>query len=72
MFERNADSPREKRVLMTPEEVATELQVGLVKVRKMFRTEELQGFKLGGKLWRMFRTDFEAYLRKRKPSTESD
>ncbi len=67
MFERNADSPREKRQLMTPEEVATELQVGLNKVREMFRKQELRGFKLGKKLWRVFRSDFEAYMRSRKP-----
>lgn len=67
MFERNADSPREKRQLMTPVEVATELQVGLDKVREMLRTEELKGFKLGNKLWRVFRSDFDAYMRSRKP-----
>lgn len=67
MFERNADSPREKRQLMTPVEVAAELQVGLNKVREMFRTQELPGFKLGKKLWRVHRTTFEAYMRNRKP-----
>jgi len=69
MIDNDTYFPREKREVMTPHEVANELQIGLVKVRQMFRTKELRGFKIGKHLWRMFRTDFQKYLEERKPSS---
>ena len=47
--------------IMTTEEAADYLQLGIDTVRRMARTGELRAAKIGH-LWRFFRTDLDAWL----------
>jgi excisionase family DNA binding protein len=47
---------------LTPEEVATKLQVHIDTIRRWLRTGELPGMKIGKRQWRIRKTDIERYL----------
>lgn len=59
LVEWDSSSPR----LLTVEQVAEELLVGLPTIRRLLRTGELRGIQVGGRgKWRIARTDLENYI----------
>lgn len=48
--------------ILTPEEVASELKVGVDTVVAWLRTGQLKGAKIG-RQWRMMRADLDAFLK---------
>lgn len=47
---------------LTPQEIAQEMRVGLFTVHNWLKRGDLTGVKVGGKLWRVRREDYERFL----------
>lgn len=47
--------------VLTDQQMADELQVSKETVQRMCRSREIRAFKVGTKLWRISRADFEAW-----------
>jgi excisionase family DNA binding protein len=61
------DSPRFLRL----EDVADELNVSMVQARALVRSGELKAIKVGGRgVWRVERSEFEAYIAQQYQATE--
>jgi excisionase family DNA binding protein len=58
------------RPMLTPGEVAQQLQVGERTIYEWLRAGELPGLKLG-RLWRIRPADLEAYLRSKRNTSPS-
>lgn len=56
---------------LTPEEVATKLQVHIDTIRRWLRTGELSGMKIGKRQWRIRKTDIERYLSDQRSQSRS-
>jgi len=54
--------PAEPPDLLTLEDLAERLQVSVTTVRRMIAAREIPAFKLGARVWRVRRVDYEAYL----------
>lgn len=54
--------PAEPPDLLTLEDVAARLQVGVTTIRRMIAAGTIPAFKLGARVWRVRRVDYEAYL----------
>lgn len=48
--------------LLTLEDLAARLQVSITTVRRMVAAGQIRAFKLGARVWRVRRVDYEAYL----------
>lgn len=52
---------------LTPEEVASRLKISPYTVRRLLKERKLRGIKIaGGRLWRVRRADFDAYIHSRE------
>ena len=51
-----------KKLLYTPEDVASLLQVKTVTVHAWLRNRKLKGFKVGSRLWRITRKQLQEFL----------
>lgn len=54
--------PAEPPDLLTLEDLAERLQLSVTTVRRMIAAREIPAFKLGARVWRVRRVDYEAYL----------
>jgi len=57
--------------LLTPEQVASVLQISHYKVRDMLRDKEIKGVKVGGQ-WRIRPADLQEYLQRIAATTEEE
>ena len=48
--------------LLTLEDLAERLQVSVSTIRRMIAAGQIRAFKLGARVWRVRRVDYEAYL----------
>lgn len=52
-----------KETYLTPDEVAAEYNIAAVTIRKWLRQGKLKGYKVGGTLWKIPKTELEAFIK---------
>ena len=61
-FNAEMNACAESADVLTPEQIAERLQVGIRAVYKLCQTGRLPAFKLGAKSWRIRKSDYQNFL----------
>lgn len=62
----------EETLFLTPQEVSDLLQVSVQTVRRWINEEELPAYKVGPRMWRVSKTDLDAWLEQQRTTTVNE